>query len=319
MADGGRSKRVSPLRKEELGVKVRELELKLVIANEALRAKSAKCQQTERALEECQSKNQAMAADVKGSYEIIQRMKREFGQAVRMEEMGKIMVPALMHDLGNLIAAVRSHAQFCIENMPLTAPVEENLQVIYEGSQQADKLIRNFLDLFKVIKFDRLKYIPVDINETLARMWNTVKVSALTRQVSFSLELEENLPEVQGDVQRLDRVFLNLFLNAIQAVSEKGNVTIRTRFLPSEKMVEIHVIDDGPGIPKECRERIFEPFFTTKEKGTGLGLSICQLIVGQHNGSITLSDSYPRGTVFAVKLPAVDQFALAKKADELGI
>jgi len=103
----------------------------------------------------------------------------------------------------------------------------------------------------------------------------------------------------------MERVFLNLFLNAIQAVSEKGRIVIRTAFLPAEHEVEIQVSDDGPGIPEEHRQRVFEPFFTTKEGGTGLGLCICQFIVQQHRGRITLDESHPKGATFLVKLPAI--------------
>ena len=164
-------------------------------------------------------------------------------------------------------------------------------------------MIRNFLDLFKFVKFDRISDKPINVNDTVARMWNTIKLEAFSRQISFSLEQEENLPEVRGDVERLERVFLNLFKNAIQAVPDEGKVTVQTRFLPGEKVVAVNVIDNGPGIPEHIRQRIFDPFFTTKEEGTGLGLSICQLIVQQHKGTITLDGGYPGRTTFSVKLP----------------
>lgn len=90
-----------------------------------------------------------------------------------------------------------------------------------------------------------------------------------------------------GDEEKLGQVFLNLIMNAIQAVSGKGTVILQTNILAAQNQVEIKVIDDGPGIPDDYRKCIFDPFFTTKDRGTGLGLSICHSIVEQHNGSIT--------------------------------
>jgi len=301
---------------EALEAKVQELEVKLAISNEMLRVESIKSKKAEEVSQEAEKKYRSLPSYVEESSAIIQRMEEELRQALKMEEVGKIMVPALVHDLGNLLAAIKSHAQFCMQNLDAPSPVEENIKVIFEGTQRADKLIRNFLDLFKFIKFDRLNNKPVNVNETVARMWNTIKFEAFSRRISFPLELEESLPEVRGDVERLERVFLNLFMNAIQAVNDQGEVTVQTRFLPAEKVVEVNVIDDGPGVPEHIRQKIFEPFFTTKEEGTGLGLSICQLIIQQHKGIITLDGSHPGRTTFSVKLPALSQDQLLKPTDD---
>ena len=316
MGKVGRPNKISSASYEALEAKVRELEVRLAISSESLRVESIKRDTAEKALQESEKRYGALAGYVDESSAIIQRMEEGLRQARKMEEVGKIMVPALVHDLGNLLAAIRSHAQFCMQNLDAPSPVEENIKVIYEGSQRADKLIRSFLDLFKFIKFDKLNNKPIDVNDTVARMWNTIKLEAFSRQISFSLEQEENLPEVRGDVERLERVFLNLFKNAIQAVPDEGKVTVQTRFLPGEKVVAVNVIDNGPGIPEHIRQRIFDPFFTTKEEGTGLGLSICQLIVHQHKGTVTLDGGHPGRMTFSVKLPAISQDDLSKPPDD---
>ena len=215
--------------------------------------------------------------------------------------------PLLPTNLGNLLAAVRSHAQFSLQHLDSASPVKESIQVIFEGAQRADKLLRDFLELFKCIKSDRLNNELIHVNEMVARIWNMIRPEALSRQVSFSFETEETLPAVRGNVEKLERVFLNLFKNAIQAVPDGGDITVRTWFLPEDKSVAVSVTDNGPGIPEHLQERIFEPFFTTKEAGTGLGLSICRLIVEQHRGSITLDGSRPGRTTFSVKLPTVSR------------
>jgi signal transduction histidine kinase len=316
MSKVGRPNKISSAFCEALEAKVQELEVKLAISNELLRVESIKSKKAEEVLQETEKRYGFLASYVDESSAIIQRMEEELRQARKMEEVGKIMLPALVHDLGNLLGAIKSHAQFSMQNLDASSPVEENIKVIYEGTQRADKLIRNFLDLFKFIKFDRLSDKPLNVNETVTRMWNTIKLEAFSRRISFPLELGENLPEVRGDVERLERVFLNLFMNGIQAVPEEGEVTVQTRFLPTENMVEVNVSDDGPGVPEHIRQRIFEPFFTTKEEGTGLGLSICQLIVQQHKGIITLDRIHPGRTIFSVKLPAISPDELIRPPDD---
>ncbi len=181
-----------------------ELEVKLAVASEVLRAESIKRDTAEKALQESESRYGALASYVRESSEIIQKMEEELRQALKMEDVGKIMVPALAHDLGNLLAAVRSHAQFSLQNLDSASPVKESIQVIFEGAQRADKLLRDFLELFKCIKSDRLNNELIHVNEMVARIWNMIRPEALSRQVSFSFETEETLPAVTGDVEKLE-------------------------------------------------------------------------------------------------------------------
>src|SRR3990172_8402583 len=114
---------------------------------------------------------------------------------------------------------------------------------------------------------------------------------------------------VWGNARALEQVFNNLVTNAIQALSDNGGaITIKVHYATTgggRKYVEIDVVDNGPGIPKEFQERIFLPFFTTKPTGTGLGLAITKHIITAHKGDIQLS-SVPGGTVFQVHLPATE-------------
>ncbi len=109
---------------------------------------------------------------------------------------------------------------------------------------------------------------------------------------------------IMGDREKLGQVFLNLVQNAIYAVSGKGRISLESRWVEPENMVEVSVIDNGTGIPEECREKIFDPFFTTKDGGTGLGLSVCHSIVARHHGEIRVEPVEKGGTRMAVRLPA---------------
>jgi signal transduction histidine kinase len=320
MVKGKRPNKNSSRSIRALEAKIEELEINLAVGSVVLRVESIKRDTAEKALQDCESRYGALVRYVRESSEIIQKMEEELRQALRMEEVGKIMVPALVHDLGNLLAAIQSHAQFSLQNFDSASPVKESIHVIYEGARRADTLLRDFLELFKCMKSDRLDNELIHLNEMVARIWNMVRLEAFSRQVSFSGETEEPLPAVKGDVEKLERVFLNLFKNAIQAVPDGGDITVRTCFLPEDKSVAVSVSNSGPGIPGHLQERIFEPFFTTKEKGTGLGLSICQRIIQQHRGSITLDGSRPGRTTFSVKLPAISQDDhLPSEMPEIGV
>lgn len=271
------------------------------------------CKRLEQALTESEKRYQTLLGYVGKSVSLIEDMEEEMTHALKMEQIGRIMVPALVHDLGNLLGAIRSNAQFCLENLPLGAPVNEIVQTIFETSEKANTLIRNFLKAARSAKFADLTYDPLDINALITHMWKTVRFQTPCH-VSFEAEFDRNIPEIMGDIQKLERLFLNLFTNAIQAVPDHGKVTVRTRYLPSEKMVEIDVMDNGPGIPEEIREKVFEPFFTTKKGGMGLGLSTCQFIVQEHKGSIGVDRDANQRTKFSVKLPAVPDGAFVRPA-----
>jgi two-component system NtrC family sensor kinase len=126
-------------------------------------------------------------------------------------------------------------------------------------------------------------------------------------------ELDDHLPEIVGDPQQLQQVFLNLLLNGADAIPEGGKITIKTSHDKEGKTIAIKVQDTGKGIPSELKERIFQPFFTTKGKGkgTGLGLAVSKRIVEEHGGSIEVANNVSGGGAFTIILPVI--------ADETGV
>jgi len=121
--------------------------------------------------------------------------------------------------------------------------------------------------------------------------------------VEIVKEFQDDLPDISADPDQLQQVFLNLFLNSFDAMSEGGRLDIATR--TGDGIVIVEVTDSGSGISKADAKRIFDPFFTTKPtgKGTGLGLAVCYGVVTTHGGTIELSRIGPQGSTFTVKLP----------------
>lgn len=228
---------------------------------------------------------------------------------IRQEKLSSLglLSADLAHELRNPLAVISSCAQFCIENLSLDRLVTENFQMIYRNSQRASHLISELL------AFSRPSDIQprlLNINDILLKMMEMAKLQTVPFHIVIESQLTPDLPPVSGDEEKLEQVFLNILINAVQAVSgegreEKGKVIIRTIFHPNKDQVEVSVIDDGPGIPKEYRKRIFDPFFTTKDGGTGLGLSISYSIIQLHKGIIAAEPNPGGGTRMSVMLPVI--------------
>ena len=235
------------------------------------------------------------------------KLKELMVQSEKLSSLGQLAA-GLAHELKNPLAVISTCSQFCIENEKLTRRLEENFQLIYTSCQRANRLIRNLLTFARpsVMEWKRL-----DVNETIRQMLSMAKLQANADQIVFDCDLDEGIPQIVGDEEKLGQVLINIILNAIQAVSRKGTIRLRTFYLSEEEMVRIDVIDDGPGIPHEYLNRIFDPFFTTKDRGTGLGLSICHSIILQHQGDISARLNEGRGTTMTLKLP------LTRKVKEL--
>ncbi len=233
----------------------------------------------------------------------ISQQKRMEEMLIRSEKMSSLgqLSAGLAHELRNPLAVISSCAQFCMENMNPEGLVAENFQVIHRNSQRAGKLIS---ELLAFARPDRLNLKSVDLNPLFERMLRMAELEVDSSRITFVKRLEEGLPEIPGDEEKLGQICLNLIQNAIQALPGKGTISLETRVAPTgDQMLEISVADDGPGIPREYRQRIFDPFFTTKDGGTGLGLSICHAIVEQHHGNITVECGEQGGTRITVKLP----------------
>jgi two-component system, NtrC family, nitrogen regulation sensor histidine kinase NtrY len=123
------------------------------------------------------------------------------------------------------------------------------------------------------------------------------------RDVECILDLDETLPELNLDREQINRVFVNLFDNAIQAMSQKGRLWVTTRYDTKRHKAVVSVADEGVGINPEDQEKLFVPYFSRKRSGTGLGLAIVRRIITDHEGQIQAANNQPKGAVFTFELP----------------
>jgi len=230
---------------------------------------------------------------------VILKMETHTQRAPRIEMMGKAMVAGLAHDLRNPLAVIHSCAQTCLEAENLSGSLRKDLEMIQESSHRANSLLAQFLDFVK----SGLDRQSTDLHELLLRAWEVARLGAKSTGVTLETRLSPALPLILADPEKLERVFVNLFLNALQAVAPGGRIAVQTQFHAQEDLVQVDVIDDGPGIPLSRRNRLFEPFSSTRKDGVGLGLFLCQAFVRDHSGEIAIDSGEAGGTKVTVKLP----------------
>ncbi len=228
----------------------------------------------------------------------------------RLAALGE-MSAGLAHEIRNPLAAIKAAVQY-LDPQKLPPDDREFLEIMIEEVNRLNGVVTQFLDYSRPIKSS---LAPTSVNEVVEKTFKLLQAQA-PQDVAVELELAEWLPRVQADAEQLKQVFLNLALNAFQAMPGGGRLHVSTRVARDElafwregsrrsDVVEIRFRDSGPGIPEEARENIFVPFYTTKEKGTGLGLAICQRIVKAHLGSIVVRSPPGAGAEMLISLPGL--------------
>ena len=149
----------------------------------------------------------------------------------------------------------------------------------------------------------------IDVNEVIEESYNLREYELRTNDISFRLDLAQDLPKTHADPYQLLQVFVNMINNAYDAMKEQGGGSLVIRTFRHGTQIVIQFVDDGPGIPEDHFGKIFDPFFTTKEvgQGTGLGLSIVYGIIEEHDGDVSVDSGAGRGTTFTIELPIVEK------------
>ena len=239
-------------------------------------------------------------------------------QAQKLETVGSLAA-GVAHEVNNPLAFVRANLHqidrlgaLIAKRPERIAECERDIDDLAEMPQMIAECLDGIERIGRIVdamrRFSRAPADdlgPIDLNEILRE---AIRLAELHRNRGVTVEawLAEGLPAMQGSSQRLTQVFLNLLVNAKQALGERsdGHITVRTRLV--RDIVEVTIMDDGPGVPGAIRDRIFDPFFTTKgpEEGTGLGLSIAFDIVREHGGVLELKPGPRGGACFVAHLPS---------------
>jgi two-component system NtrC family sensor kinase len=217
----------------------------------------------------------------------------------KMASIG-LLAAGVAHEVNTPLTGISSFTQMLLQGAQPDDPKTKVLEKIERQTFRAAKIVNGLLNLARPAQTDTG---PVDINAVINDVLSLLEHQLRTGRIQVRKELAAGAPVVQGIEYKLQQVFLNLFLNARDAMPRGGWLTIVTRM--DREGARIEVNDTGSGIPADQMSRIYDPFFTTKElgKGTGLGLSITYGIVQEHGGTITCESNEGQGTRFALTLP----------------
>lgn len=233
-------------------------------------------------------------------------------QSKKLASLG-ILTAGVAHELGNPLNNISMIAQTYIELYDKLSQEDrlEFMKMVEEESDRIKDIVKNLLDFSKPKK-ENLK--ETDINSVLNKSLKLVQNMIHISNIGIQMNLQEGLPALFIDENRILEVIVNLITNSVHATPPGGKLTLETRLREKEGLVEILVIDTGKGIPAELLPNLFDPFFSTKgTSGTGLGLFVSYGIIKNHGGSISVDSEVGTGTTFTIRLPINNKIAQEEK------
>lgn len=258
-------------------------------------------------------------SELKEAYANLKDAQDQLIQSEKFNAVGRL-ASGVAHEVKNPLGIIKQSAEY-LEGKLL--PSEKNapgaLQMIHDNIKRADTIIRVLLDFSRASKLEKK---PEDINSILESSLVLIQHSPMLENIKIIRELGKDLPDVLVDKSKMEQVFINILLNAVQAMPEGGNLFLRTYrsrlnelkngmgasgenyFKPGEEVLMIEIEDTGVGITGEDLKKVFDPFFTTKEpgQGTGLGLSVSKNILAMHKGLIEIESREGKGTKVIITL-----------------
>ncbi len=242
--------------------------------------------------------NARLYQELKTSHQDLLAAQEQLVQKTRMAAIGEIAA-AVAHEARNPLGALSNCVQMLRDNPQLSGEDAELLDIVHNESQRLNEIVSDFLS-FGRPRPPHLEEVHVHevIEATLALLRRDARCAPA---IVFTTKFDPDLPVIRADRDQLRQVFWNLFLNAVQAMRDQGELRVETG--REDGRAHILVQDTGPGIPPTARARIFEPFYTTRAAGTGLGLAIVRRIIEEHRGGIGVDDAVAVGTCFTLTLP----------------
>ena len=235
------------------------------------------------------------------------RLEENLRQLERLASIGTLSA-STAHEIKNALVAVKTFMDLLLEKHS----DGELAEIVRHEMRRIDSIVSQLL---RFAAPPRSAFSPVRIHEILEHSLHTVQSQLIGKQISLYRKFNAATDSVKGDDYQLQQAFVNLLLNAIEAMGPAGKLTVATEIIPlathtgavSRPHVRVTVTDNGAGISSENLNRLFEPFFTTKKHGTGLGLSITQRIIQGHHGLINIESEPGKGAVFHVSFPVLSK------------
>lgn len=251
-----------------------------------------------------QGKIEAADEDLRKANEELREKQKQLMHAEKLASLGALAA-GVAHEVNNPLGTIALYAQMMRDELGEGQESQrESVDIILKHSTRAGQIVKNLLEFARRTE---LEAKPVSINAVLEDVLSMTGHQAELQQVTVVKQLGPDVPGIVGDADKLRQVFVNMVINALQAMPKGGRLRVASRGVEEAgQAAQVRIADTGRGIPPDKIDKVFDPFFTTKEtgKGTGLGLSVSHGIVEQHGGHIAVESSPGEGTTFTVTIPA---------------
>jgi signal transduction histidine kinase len=249
----------------------------------------------------------------KGSQEEIARqnelLREQVAQAERLKTVATL-ASGIAHEIKNPLTAMKTFTEHLPQKMDDKEFLSKFSRIVGHEVDRIDNLVHQLLDFAKP---SPLTLAKINLNELLCDTLDLLSSHFVKCRIQLirNFECSKNFSFVLADFNKLRQAFLNILLNAIEAMPDGGTLTVQLAIHDSR--ITIYVIDTGPGIPAKDLKHIFDPFYTTKDHGTGLGLSITQRIIEEHSGKIFIESEAGKGTMVRIEMPSAEPEGLNPK------
>jgi signal transduction histidine kinase len=240
--------------------------------------------------------------DVDQAQSELEKSRAHLMQTEKLALVGKLAA-GMAHSIRNPFTSVKMRLFSLSRSLDLTLTQQEDFDVISEEIRHIDNIVQNFLEFSRPPK---LKIQSVSPSQIVDQAIQLLSYRLKSYDVNVAVRRQGILPEIQGDLEQLKEVLVNIIVNACEAMRHGGEIVIEEEAeyqasRPSTAVIRL--TDNGPGIPEAAKDKVFQPFFTTKEEGTGLGLSIAVRIIEEHQGWLDVKSKEGEGTTFIISLP----------------
>jgi len=252
-----------------------------------------------------------MAAELKKRKDEVDSAYKKFGQIDRLSALGRLTA-GIAHEINNPLGIISNYVQILARNPELPGEMQKDIQIIEDEIHRASEIIKGLLNFSGRTGMEKSM---ICVNDVLQKTLGLLKFQLKSQHIKLVEQYDDSLPFVLGSLTHLQQAFLNVLLNAGEAMAEGGTMELLTRcrvMKTNDKkgsMIEVFITDTGEGIERKHLDKIFDPFFTMKGhgNGTGLGLSISYGIIKDHGGNIEVRSTRGKGTKVKITLPVCDQ------------
>lgn len=268
-----------------------------------------------KANEELEEKVKNRTAEIEEAYNELRRAQQQLMQTEKMVSIGQF-VAGVAHEINNPLDGVQNCIRAALEAIPEGERPHHYLSMSLEGLYKIELLVRQLLDYARPHAYE---LTALNLNDVLTDVLHLTQLKLNQKGIRTSVDLAWDMPPISGDSHYLQQVFINIILNAFDALERDGELCVRTRQDDDDGVI-VTIEDDGCGIPPEHLSKIFDPFFSTKgdRSGTGLGLYLSYNVVSHHGGRITVSSELGRGTRFTLWFPFIQEHSQAHQGNGHG-